>query len=165
MPDGHHHDAGRQCLESPPGLVQCVCAPSCPDHWKPVNTSNIYIVIMTNYPSRCVEVMVCPTTTTAFFIEPLVLKRSTYLPSMMASAGVAREKSELTKEICGFEFWNTLKSYFYKLAILWRLRKSFVIRLQPWNFWTFFNTKEKNSHSKIWMKMIIGLPPWAFQFH
>jgi len=27
---------GRQCLESPPGLVQCVCAPSCPDHWKPV---------------------------------------------------------------------------------------------------------------------------------
>jgi len=27
---------GRQCLESPPGLVQCVCAASCPDHWKPV---------------------------------------------------------------------------------------------------------------------------------
>jgi len=27
---------GRQCLESPPGLVQCVCTPSCPDHWKPV---------------------------------------------------------------------------------------------------------------------------------
>ena len=92
MHDGHYRDAGRQCLESPPGLVQCVCAPSCPDHWKPVNTSNIYIVIMTNYPSRCVEVMVCPTTTTAFFIEPLVLKRSTYLPSMMASAGVAKEK-------------------------------------------------------------------------
>ena len=46
MPNGHHHDAGRQCLESPPGLVQCVCAPSCPDHWKPVNTSSIYIVFL-----------------------------------------------------------------------------------------------------------------------
>ena len=124
--------------------------------------SIVIVVIIKNYPaSRCVEVMVCPTTTTAFSIEPLVLKRSTYLPSMMASAGVAREKSELAKEICGYEFQNTLKSYFYKLAILWRLRKSLVIRLEPWNFWKIFNTKEKNSHSKIWMKMIIGL----FQFH
>ena len=55
--------------------------------------SIVIVVIIKNYPaSRCVEVMVCPTTTTAFFIEPLVLKRSTYLPSMMASAGVAKEK-------------------------------------------------------------------------
>jgi len=27
---------GRSCLSSSPGLVQCVCSPSCPDHWKPV---------------------------------------------------------------------------------------------------------------------------------
>ena len=131
--------------------------------------SIVIVVIITNYPaSRCVEVMVCPTTTTAFFIEPLVLKRSIYLPSMMVSAGALREKkwTHKLKKICGFEFQNTLKPYFQKLAILWRLRKSLVIRLEPWKFWTFFNTKEKNSHSKIWMKMMIRyLPPWVFQFH
>lgn len=27
---------GRTCLATPPGLVQCICTPSCPQHWNPV---------------------------------------------------------------------------------------------------------------------------------
>ena len=67
--------------------------------------SIVIVVIMTNYPAcRCVEVMVCPTTTTAFFIEPLVLKRSTYLPSMMASAGAGRKKVISQKRFVDLNF-------------------------------------------------------------
>ena len=27
---------GRTCLSTPPGLVQCICIPACPQHWNPV---------------------------------------------------------------------------------------------------------------------------------
>ena len=84
---------GRQCLESPPGLVQCVCAPSCPDHWKPVSV----ILHHHNHHSqqhddddrhRCVEAMVFHMTTTVSSIELLVFKRFIFLPYMKAFAGI-----------------------------------------------------------------------------
>ena len=85
--------------------------------------SIVIVIIMTNYPtSRCVEVMVCPTTTTAFFIEPLVLKRSTYLPSMMASAGAGRKKVISQKRFVDLNF-KTLWILFLQTCNIVKIKK------------------------------------------
>ena len=44
---------GRTCLATPPGLVQCICTPSCPQHWNPVIFCPHIDVWTYDSPFRC----------------------------------------------------------------------------------------------------------------